>query len=816
MTRVPVRLGGIVARLALAGFVTLGAGCMEGSVGGLCGTDSDCDHGLQCFKPAADQQPVCTIGCESGACDQGSCVVTAHGALCATPCIIQEDCPGELACQAAPEGNVCWYPDPNLEPLPDGIALDHAELVGDTNGDGVLNAGESATLRIYAVNVGIGAVAGLWSKLVSADPAVQVQGCTQTAYPTSFSCSAVCSCEGLDPAKRMTLSAGQSSADPILEINFTLDGNAAVGPIAFAVSVTDDQGTTWQESITVQVEASQANVVVVQTVLLDDSNGDGYLSPGEDGEVAIYVQNQGTTNIEGLWAALVSSDSFASGPSCAVGMGSSWASCDVMCSCEQVGDAGKPSLAPNQITTDALFKVAFHVSPDAPYGPATFHMAFHDAMGSTWLGSFSVDIQPAGALLALSHVEILDDANGDGYVSPAESASVQVFVGNVGTSKAVDVWAELTSSDPMVDVHKCSVGVGATWVDCDEGCSCENALESAKQSLAPGEIGEVAVLVVQFQVDPEAPISPIDFDVAFHDGLGNRWDDSFSMPVQATQAVIEVGSSVLLDDANGDGFLSPAETATLEIFPVNTGTSGALGVWAELSTVDPLVEVLTCYTSTASQWVKCDANCACGEVPEEDKKTLDAQGGSDKAILQVNFVVSAEAPLGPLAFGVSFHDLFGNTWTDTITIDVVGVKADIKVAGVEVWGDSDGDGLLTPGETAKVQIFAKNEGTSKTFGVYAELADSDEYVDVSSCYAEVGAAWSKCNAACSCETVADLAKQSLGPGETGTDAILRLNFDLKIDAPIEPLAFDVIFHDMFGNQWQDSFSVEVDGTKGGG
>ena len=79
-------------------------------------------------------------------------------------------------------------------------------------------------------------------------------------------------------------------------------------------------------------------------------------------------------------------------------------------------------------------------------------------------------------------------------------------------------------------------------------------------------------------------------------------------------AEVLVGNAALLDDSNGDGFLSPAESATLEIYPRNDGTSKALKVWAELSYSESVVELNSCYTTSVDDLGLCSSTCSCGET----------------------------------------------------------------------------------------------------------------------------------------------------------------------------------------------------------
>ena len=131
------------------------AGCGEGGpVGSTCGGDSDCGYGLQCFKPFDDAVPICTIGCEEAPCAQGICIDTLHGFVCAGLCQ-NKICREGLSCQeAVTSEDVCWYSDSNLGALPEGVAIGRVEVLNDTNEDGALNPGETATIQVYLDNIG--------------------------------------------------------------------------------------------------------------------------------------------------------------------------------------------------------------------------------------------------------------------------------------------------------------------------------------------------------------------------------------------------------------------------------------------------------------------------------------------------------------------------------------------------------------------------------------------------------------------------------------------------------------------------------------
>ena len=210
------------ARLSLIALCTLAlasSGCSDGGpVGSICGGDSDCGYGLQCFKPFEDATPVCTIGCEEAPCAQGVCIDTLHGFVCAGLCV-DKICREGLACQGAETGeDVCWYSDTNLDALPEGVVIGRVDLSEDTNQDGAVNPGESAVLEVFVENIGQNPLSGLWAELDVMDDGVDVQECQIPAYPAWLPCSASCSCHQHAQAAIVSASPGDESDNPVISL----------------------------------------------------------------------------------------------------------------------------------------------------------------------------------------------------------------------------------------------------------------------------------------------------------------------------------------------------------------------------------------------------------------------------------------------------------------------------------------------------------------------------------------------------------------------------------------------------------------------
>jgi hypothetical protein len=182
---------------------------------------------------------------------------------------------------------------------------------------------------------------------------------------------------------------------------------------------------------------------------------------------------------------------------------------------------------------------------------------------------------------------------------------------------------------------------------------------------------------------------------------------------------------------------------------------------------------------------------------------------SSTPILRIDFTLAPEVDLGTLSFGVAFTDVMGITTTDAILLDVVAPDTSVKIGLAEFLSDTNGDGALSPGESATVNVFAENVGSADAIGVYAKLISSNPNVLITSCVALTGADVLPCDLACSCQQIPSDLKATLVAGEISSDVILSINFDVLSGAPLQSLPFIIEFTDIFQNTWIDTFSLDL-------
>ena len=186
----------------------------------------------------------------------------------------------------------------------------------------------------------------------------------------------------------------------------------------------------------------------------------------------------------------------------------------------------------------------------------------------------------------------------------------------------------------------------------------------------------------------------------------------------------------------------------------------------KLVAVEPGVTITGCYTESDGAWINCGVGCNCDGVFESALQDLEGEQTSERPMLRIDFETASTVALGSLSFGVAFTDNLGLTWTDLILLDVVAPDTHVQIGIAELISDSGGDGALNAGETATVNIFAENVGTTTALGVWARLTNAAPGLEITSCYALNEEKWATCDVACSCQSI----PESINQWDQGRDS----------------------------------------------
>jgi len=221
--------------------------------------------------------------------------------------------------------------------------------------------------------------------------------------------------------------------------------------------------------------------------------------------------------------------------------------------------------------TDENGQVTLYASP-ATLGYMELTITAHNQL--PFEDSINV-IPPGDAYVTFISYGVDDDSlgesrgNNDGDVDFAETIEMPVTLKNFGDSTALDVYAMLSTTHPLVTITTDS----AYWGDIPSGSTavCQGAFV--------------------FSVSPEIPdLEVINFQLDIQATNGSWINDD---PTVVAHAPVLVYESKVTDDigGNNNGKPDPGETCDMNITLRNDGSEGEIQVTAELVSYDPYVTV---------------------------------------------------------------------------------------------------------------------------------------------------------------------------------------------------------------------------------
>jgi hypothetical protein len=165
------------------------------------------------------------------------------------------------------------------------------------------------------------------------------------------------------------------------------------------------------------------------------------------------------------------------------------------------------------------------------------------------------------------------DGNGDGQVNIGETVRMTVAVENTGSEKASEVTALLSEEDPYIQLDQSTADFG----DIDA--------KGTSWGFPPYEF-HVSELCSSGHV--------IDYTLTITDSSGQQWNSEFEIQVVTPELVyVEHHIQDAPPGGNDDGVAEPGETVDLAVVLENQGLAMANDVWATLTSLDTLVEVLS-------------------------------------------------------------------------------------------------------------------------------------------------------------------------------------------------------------------------------
>jgi len=183
--------------------------------------------------------------------------------------------------------------------------------------------------------------------------------------------------------------------------------------------------------------------------------------------------------------------------------------------------------------------------------------------------------------------------------------------------------------------------------------------------------------------------------------------------VVAPQGPYPTFAEATIDDSeggNGDGFLSPGESASVSICLTNIGSAGSAGVQAVLRSLDPYASVTD---SVASFGDMASGATECGDVSYGISVADDWPGGYH---LPIALAIAHDGSLG----------LCRPTPLPTVSGALTAGAASFDDGGP----GGDGDGRIEPGESAGMILELRNASGAALSSITGTLSSADPYVSV--------------------------------------------------------------------------------------
>lgn len=278
--------------------------------------------------------------------------------------------------------------------------------------------------------------------------------------------------------------------------------------------------------------------------------------------------------------------------------------------------------------------------------PGTLHVwvTGHDC--HPYHGTASI-IPPSGPYVIFEDL-IIDDStlgNNNGQLDYSETVELYITAQNVGIATASNVTLTIRSLDALLTVIDSTEYLG---------------------NLPPGGSGTTAESFIVEASNQLPDNYSLSCELSASDGI-ETWVTNFSIPGHAP--MVEFNSLVIHDDmGNQNGNLDPGESADLEVFLMNNGSSSVDDVAFTASCADPYITITSASGSIGSlapgaqgsAMISVEVSASC---PQEHRVTfaLDVTGSNGyTATAEFSTVVGnlLYAPTGPDTYGYMAYDPF--------------------------------------------------------------------------------------------------------------------------------------------------------------
>ena len=267
-------------------------------------------------------------------------------------------------------------------------------------------------------------------------------------------------------------------------------------------------------------------------------------------------------------------------------------------------------------------------------------------------------------------------------------------------------------------------------------------------------------------------------------------DNPLDMNKGNKEIVLSFDSLVVVTDNNNDKQINKGESIKLTVVLKNNGSSSANKVRGTISCANSYISALSPTTSTPYYRNGVTSN-----------DYIDA-GGVGYGFSNLSFNVSSTTPAGTvIPFSIAITDESNNTWSDSFTITVVATSSSIGFSSFAVVTDNNNDKQINKGESIKLTVVLKNNGSSSANKVRGTISCANSYISAlspttSTPYYRNGVT----------------SNDYIDAGGVGY-GFSNLSFNVSSTTPAGTvIPFSIAITDESNNTWSDSFTITIVAT----
>lgn len=553
-----------------------------------------------------------------------------------------------------------------------------ADSYNDLDGDGVLSPSDEVVYTVDYANTGNAAATGV--SLVD-DPDESYVLFVDSADGAWDGDTVVWSIGTLAPGEigSVTYTAVLGDAGTFLHGATSVDNT---------VTLDSNENAPVSDTASVSVTAAAELTVSKGSTGYTDSDGDGVLSPGDTVHYSIAYANIGNADASAV-AIVDTPDSTAIAGVTNISGGGSFSGSSINWTIGTVASGGTGTLTYDVVLASAGTFV--HGSTSV----TNVAVVDSNETGPT-SDDETVTVEAAANLIVSKSAVSYTDVDENGILSPGDSVQYTVTWANNGNAPATGV---SLSDDPD------EIGIESIVDVSDLGIYDGDVITWGLGTVAPGEGGTFTYTAELYGaggfLDGE---TAVDNTVVLSSNETAPATDSESVTVTANTMIAVDKSVTSTTDVDGDGTLSPGDIVSYSITVSNTSNADATGVTISDNPDDAYVGAIGSisgggvYDGATIEWTL-------GSIANGSSATVtyDVTVASAGSFVHGSTVVANTATADSIETGAV---------TDGANVTVVAAAELTLVASIAGYVDTDGDGVLSPGDAVTWQLDYENVGNA--------------------------------------------------------------------------------------------------------